>query len=189
MYANVKIFGGAKEDTIVIPLEGLIRTGRDERVIIDLGEGKFEARDVTAGIESGNYVEIINGVNDGDKIVTSGQFLIDSEASMRASLTRLSEPAGEDMSDMQDAEGSMDAGKKVSGSGVVKMVMSEQRKLNLQHEPIEDLGWPAMTMDFAVADGVDISGLSVDDNVMFQMEQRDDRYLITSVHKMDKGGM
>ena len=183
MYANVKIYGGAKENTIVIPLEGLIRTGRDERVIIDLGEGKFEARDVKAGIESGNYVEILDGVNDGDKIVTSGQFLIDSEASMRASLTRMSEPTGEVMSDMQDTGESI----KVSGSGVVKMVMSEDRKLNLQHEPIEDLGWPAMTMDFSVADGVDISGLSADDNVMFQLEQRNDRYLITSVHKMDTG--
>ena len=116
MYANVKIFGGAKENTIVIPIEGLIRTGRDERVIIDLGGGKFEARDVTAGIESGNYVEIISGVNDGDKIVTSGQFLIDSEASMRASLTRMSEPAAEDMSDMQDAEESkMDAADSSAG--------------------------------------------------------------------------
>ena len=190
MYANVKIYGGAKENSIVIPLEGLIRTGRDERVIIALGEGRFEARDVKAGIESGNYVEILDGVNDGDKIVTSGQFLIDSEASMRASLTRMSEPVGEDMSDMQDTEKSeMVTVKKVSGSGVVKMIMSEDRKLNLQHEPIEDLGWPAMTMDFSVADGVEISGLSVDDNVMFQLEQRNDRYLITSVHTMDKGGM
>lgn len=185
MYANVKIYGGAKENTIVIPLEGLIRTGRNERVIIDLGEGKFEAREVKSGIESGNYVEILNGVNAGDKIVTSGQFLIDSEASMRASLTRMSEPTGEDMSDMQDAEESI----KVSGSGVVKMVMSEDRKLSLQHEPIEDLGWPAMTMDFSVAEGVDISGLSIDDNIMFQLEQRNDRYLITSVHKMNKGEM
>ena len=92
MYANVKIFGGAKENTIVIPLEGLIRTGREERVIIALGKGKFEARNVTAGIESGEYVEILRGVNEGDKIVTSGQFLIDSEASMRASLNRMSTP-------------------------------------------------------------------------------------------------
>jgi membrane fusion protein, copper/silver efflux system len=91
MYANVKIFGGAKEDTIVIPLEGLIRTGRKERVIISLGEGRFEARDVRAGIESGNYVEILDGVAEGEKIVTSGQFLIDSEASMRASLDRMTE--------------------------------------------------------------------------------------------------
>jgi len=199
MYSNVKIYGGAKENTIVIPLEGLIRTGREERVIIDLGEGKFEARDVNAGIESGNFVEILDGVNAGDKIVTSGQFLIDSEASMRASITRMSEPADEKMNDMQDVEQSKndpskdEAGTTVSGSGLVKMVMPGDRKLNLQHEPIKDLGWPAMTMDFSVADGVDISGLSSDDNIMFQLEERNDRYLITSVHKMDasnssKGG-
>ena len=97
MYANVKIFGGAKENTIVIPLEGLIRTGREQRVIIALGEGKFEARNVQAGIESGNYVEILEGVKAGDKIVTSGQFLIDSEASMRASLNRMSEPVNVNM--------------------------------------------------------------------------------------------
>lgn len=185
MYANVKIYGGAKENTIVIPLEGLIRTGRNERVIINLGEGRFEARDVTAGIESGNYVEILEGVDAGDEIVTSGQFLIDSEASMRASLTRMSEPADEKMNDMQDTE----AAKNVSGSGVIKKVMSEDRKLNLQHEAIEDIGWPAMTMDFSVADDVDIGGLSVGDNVMFQLERRNDSYLITSILKMDKGGM
>ena len=187
MYANVKIYGGAKQNTIVIPLEGLIRTGRDERVSIDLGDGKFEARNVKAGIESGNYVEILDGVNEGDKIVTSGQFLIDSEASMRASLTRMSEPVG-GMDVMQDQE--VGGVKKRSvenaiGSGVVKMVMSEHRKLTLQHEPIEDLGWPAMTMEFTVTDGVDISSISIEDEVMFQLEQRDDRYLITYVHKVN----
>jgi Cu(I)/Ag(I) efflux system membrane fusion protein len=100
MYANVRIFGGPKNNIIVIPLEGLIRTGRDERVIIDLGDGRFEARNVVSGIESGNYVEIIQGVDEGERIVTSGQFLIDSEASMRAGIERMdttgSGVAGED---------------------------------------------------------------------------------------------
>jgi len=89
MYANVKIYGGPKHNIIVIPLEGLIRTGRDERVIIDLGDGRFEAREVVAGIESGDYVEIIQGVDEGDRVVVSGQFLIDSEASMRAGIKRM----------------------------------------------------------------------------------------------------
>lgn len=93
MYANVRIFGGPKENIIVIPLEGLIRTGRDERVIIDLGEGRYEAREVVSGIESGNYVEIIRGVDEGERVVTSGQFLIDSEASMRAGIKRMQKPA------------------------------------------------------------------------------------------------
>lgn len=181
MYANVKIYGGAKQDTIVIPLEGLIRTGREERVIIALGEGKFEARSVTAGIESGEYVEILNGVNEGDKIVTSGQFLIDSEASMRASLTRMTEPAASEMTDMETT----DDARIVSASGVIKVLPDENNKIKLQHEPIEDLGWPAMTMDFALDENVDTSELSVGDGVMFQLEERGDRYLIKSIHKMD----
>jgi Cu(I)/Ag(I) efflux system membrane fusion protein len=94
MYANVRIFGGPKENIVVIPLEGLIRTGREERVIIDLGEGRFEARDVVSGIESGDYVEIIQGIDEGEHVVTSGQFLIDSEASMRAGIKRMHKPAG-----------------------------------------------------------------------------------------------
>ena len=95
MYANVRIFGGPKDDIIVIPVEGLIRTGREQRVIVALGQGRFEARDVVAGIESGDYVEIIRGIDKGDEVVVSGQFLIDSEASMRASIKRM-EPSGKD---------------------------------------------------------------------------------------------
>ena len=95
MYANVRIFGGPKDDIIVIPIEGLIRTGREQRVIVALGQGRFEARDVVAGIESGDYVEIIRGIEAGDEVVVSGQFLIDSEASMRASISRM-EPSGEE---------------------------------------------------------------------------------------------
>lgn len=104
MYANITIFGGPKNDTIVIPLEALIRSGRNERVIVSVGDGKFEARDVTAGIESGDYVEILQGINEGDNIVISGQFLIDSEASMRASLTRMSDIDSSPATEMEHAE-------------------------------------------------------------------------------------
>ena len=89
MYANVKIYGGAKDDVIVIPIEALIRTGREERVIIARGAGRFEARQVRAGIESGDWVEILEGVQPGENIVVSGQFLIDSEASLKASMMRM----------------------------------------------------------------------------------------------------
>ncbi|MFV2004685.1 MAG: efflux RND transporter periplasmic adaptor subunit [Gammaproteobacteria bacterium] len=180
MYANVKIFGGAKEDTIVIPLEALIRTGREERVIIALGEGRFEARSVKAGIESGEFVEILEGLDENEKVVTSGQFLIDSEASMRASLNRMSDVEGGEDSSMSESES-----KVVTGSGVIQMIMADKNTINLQHEPIDDLGWPAMTMDFTVADDVDLSKLSVSESVMFQLEEIDDKYTITSIHAME----
>ena len=91
MYANVKIYGGPRDDVIVIPIEALIRTGREERVIIARGEGRFESRPVRAGIESGDWVEIIDGVEPGENLVVSGQFLIDSEASLKASMLRMTE--------------------------------------------------------------------------------------------------
>ena len=89
MYANVIIYGGPKDDVVVVPLEALIRTGREERVVIALGEGRFESRSVRAGIESGEWVEILEGVQPGEDIVVSGQFLIDSEASLKASMMRM----------------------------------------------------------------------------------------------------
>ena len=100
MYANVKIFGGPQHDAIVIPVEALIRTGREERVVIALGDGRFESRTVTAGIESGDWVAIIEGIQPGDRLVTSGQFLIDSEASLKASMQRMS-PAEPEQQGMQ----------------------------------------------------------------------------------------
>ena len=188
MYANVRIFGGPKENTIVIPIEGLIRTGREDRVIVALGDGRFEARSVKAGIESGDYVEILQGVHAGEDVVVSGQFLIDSEASMRASLMRMSAPAGEMDMPVDEADTQAMETKTVTGTGVIRLVEADERKLNLQHEPIKALGWPAMTMDFLLADGVSLEGLNVDDTVMFTLQQSDDRYRITSIHKMDAAG-
>jgi len=95
MYANVKLYGGAKQDIIVIPVEALIRTGRESRVVVELEAGSFASRTVTAGIESGDWVEIFAGIEPGEVVVTSGQFLIDSEASLKASMTRLQKPAAD----------------------------------------------------------------------------------------------
>ncbi len=180
MYANVKIFGGAKEDTIVIPLEALIRTGREERVIIALGDGRFEARKVVAGIESGEYVEILEGLDANEKVVTSGQFLIDSEASMRASLNRMSDPQDAENSDASDS-----SAKTVSGNGVIQEINADENTVNLKHEAIDALGWPAMTMDFSVMPDVDLSKLSVNEGVMFQLEKHGDSYMITAIHSME----
>jgi len=92
MFAKVRILSGAKNNILVIPTEALIRTGSQERVIVAKGGGKFETRIVQSGIESGDYIEILNGVQESEKVVVSGQFLIDSEASLRGSLLRMSEP-------------------------------------------------------------------------------------------------
>jgi Cu(I)/Ag(I) efflux system membrane fusion protein len=180
MYANVKIYTGGKSNLIVIPLEALIRTGRQDHVIVSSGDGKFNARDVVVGIESGDYVEIQKGINEGDQVVVSGQFLLDSEASTRASFARMTEPTNTEASTPMPAEP-----KTVMATGVIKALLPDERKLTIEHGPISELGWPAMTMDFALADDIDLGSLSNDEKIMFQLEQRDERYLITSIHKAD----
>ncbi|ORU92159.1 MAG: hypothetical protein A6F72_04325 [Cycloclasticus sp. symbiont of Poecilosclerida sp. N] len=89
MFAKVNIFSGAKNNILIIPTEALIRTGASERVIIANDDGTFESRTVTSGLESGDYVELLSGVSESERVVVSGQFLIDSEASLRASMSRM----------------------------------------------------------------------------------------------------
>ncbi len=98
MYSRVTIFAGEEKDVISIPREALIRDAEQERVIKALGEGRFQAQEVVAGMESGDRIEIISGLNEDDKIVISSQFLIDSESNLKASLNRM-QAVEQDMSD------------------------------------------------------------------------------------------
>ncbi|MBL1141875.1 MAG: efflux RND transporter periplasmic adaptor subunit [Proteobacteria bacterium] len=98
MYSHVTIFTGEKKDVISIPRGALIRDAHQERVIKALGEGRFQAQDVVSGIESGDMIEIISGLNEDDKIVISSQFLIDSESNLKASLNRM-QAVEDDMSE------------------------------------------------------------------------------------------
>jgi len=89
MYAQVTIFDDAQQDILKIPREALIETGNRTSVIKSLGDGLFMPVDVVAGFRSDGEVEIKSGLHEGDLVVTSGQFLIDSEANLRASFRRL----------------------------------------------------------------------------------------------------
>lgn len=89
MYSHVTIFAGEKKDVISIPREALIRDADQERVIRALGDGRFQAQEVMAGMESGDWIEITSGLNEDDEIVVSSQFLIDSESNLKASLQRM----------------------------------------------------------------------------------------------------
>lgn len=89
MFAEVVIYGGPKENALVIPTEALIITGERTSVVQALGEGRFQPLDVVTGMSRGGKTEILSGLKQGDEIVTSGQFLIDSEASLRASFSRM----------------------------------------------------------------------------------------------------
>ncbi len=179
MYANVSIYGGARDNVLSVPREALIRSGKNERLIIALGKGRYEQREVVSGMESGDWIEIISGLEPGEKVVTSAQFLIDSEASMKASLMRMSEVDNKDDSKGMTTPDPVTA----KGSGVVTEVMADHGMLTLQHDAIESLGWPEMTMDFTTLQGVSLAELSKGDAVEFELVKQDSKYLISSIRK------
>ncbi len=89
MYANIKLLGDSKAGVLTIPSEALIRTSKGDHVVIALDGDRFEARTVVVGMESDDQVEILSGLLLGEKVVISGQFLIDSEANLKAGFERL----------------------------------------------------------------------------------------------------
>ena len=91
MFADVVIYGGPKRNALAIPAEALIETGERTSVVTALGDGRFQPVDVVVGMRRGGKVEILSGLNEGDQVVTSGQFLIDSESSLQASFSRMGE--------------------------------------------------------------------------------------------------
>lgn len=92
MYANITLLVEPKKNVLSIPLEALIRSSEGNRVIVAIGQGRFQSRSVTTGIESDERVEILSGLSVGEQIVVSGQFLLDSEENLKAGLERLQTP-------------------------------------------------------------------------------------------------
>ncbi len=91
MFADLQFAGTAGESHPLLPDEALIATGSDARVIVALGGGRFQPVRVTTGRSAGGRTEILSGLSGGERVVMSGQFLLDSEASLSGALDRLSE--------------------------------------------------------------------------------------------------
>jgi Cu(I)/Ag(I) efflux system membrane fusion protein len=89
MLVEVTIHTADRENVLQIPREALIRTGEGSRVIMALGDGRFQPVAIVPGLESGEVIEVISGLEEGQEIVVSGQFLIDSESSLRADFQRM----------------------------------------------------------------------------------------------------
>jgi Cu(I)/Ag(I) efflux system membrane fusion protein len=179
MFADVIIYGGARKNIPIIPREALIRTGKDERVILSMGKGRYQPRNVKAGIESGDWVEIIEGLVEGDTVVTSGQFLIDSEASLKASLARMMDAGDKNEKSMMKMEM-----KKIMGKGTLREVLLGENKISMSHDPIPELGWPDMTMYFKVKADVSLEGFKPDQAVEFELEKGDDGYVIKNMKQV-----
>ena len=173
MFATV-IFAGAAAESVLVPSEALIRTGQRDVVILALGDGKFRAAQVEVGSESGGQSAVHKGLQAGDKVVLSGQFLIDSEASLTATLARL-----------ETHEAKPEGLHK--GRGKVVHIDKASARVELEHDPMPSMQWPAMTMGFRVDDTAALASLKDGDAVEFDMRAKPDAqgdYVIEKLRKL-----
>jgi len=89
MFSRVTIQGDGFGEVVHVPRQAVIRGGSVDRVVIAMGNGRFRVQPVNIGIESGDRIAIRSGLNEGDDVVVSAQFLIDSESNIAAALSRL----------------------------------------------------------------------------------------------------
>ena len=179
MFVNIE-FGSVTKPALMIPSEAVIHTGTRTVVIVAEDGGKFRPLEVDIARESQDMTEIRKGLVAGQKVVASGQFLIDSEASLKSTLTRLE-------SSPSPATGTSDARNgKHSGGARVNGVDAAKGKIDITHGPIPSMKWPTMTMGFRVEDKSQLTNLKAGDEIDFEMRGEPDKagdYLITRITK------
>jgi len=156
MFATLGFAEGAGTRALLVPSEAVIRTGERSVVIVAESEGKFRPREVELGFESGGKSEIRKGLAEGDKVVVSGQFLIDSEASLRATGTRMEGAAAPAAAALQTHE------------AVGEIVSAGAGELLIKHGAVPSAGMGAMTMPFRAPGGVVPPGLKKGDRIRFE---------------------
>ncbi len=164
MFASVQLDQSSR-DALLVPSEAVIRTGRRTLVMLAVAGGRFRAAEVRAGAEGGGKTEILAGLGEGEKIVASGQFLIDSEASLAGIDAR---PIG----------GEPPAAAKPQPKPAIKLYETtgsiaaiETGSITLSHGPVPAIDWPAMTMVFRIADPKLARGYRKGDRVRFGFDQ------------------
>ncbi len=170
MFATVRFDSGSEKEVLQIPVESVIRTGQRSVVFVDAGKAGFVATNVKTGREADGMVEVVDGLKAGQKVVTSGQFLIDSEASLRGTAERMSvAPAAS--APAAPAASAVPAPEH-EGVGRIEAVMGNG--LTISHGPIPSAQWGAMTMDFAAPPAGLPKGLKPGDRVRFRFHLNSD---------------
>lgn len=171
MFAQVVIHSESDGETLLIPREALIRSGGSDRVVLALGNGRFKSIEVKAGRSDDTHVEILQGLNEGDEVVSSAQFLLDSESSKTSDFARM------------DHSGAKEQEKSVWVEATINELNQHDRRANISHGAIKQWDMMAMTMNFKIADSVDISTLKTDVTLHLEITRDNKNQLaVTGVH-------
>jgi Cu/Ag efflux protein CusF len=150
---------------VTVPNSAVIDSGSKQVVIVQLAEGRFEPRTVKLGQRGSEFVQVLDGVKEGDMVVSAANFLIDAESNLKAAL-----------GGMQKAEGGSPAVKPTAvghkAVGVLNAVDAVAGSVTITHEPVASLKWPAMKMDFVLANPALVAGLKPGVAITFEFVER-----------------
>ncbi|MDP5253024.1 MULTISPECIES: efflux RND transporter periplasmic adaptor subunit [unclassified Vibrio] len=159
MFANVILQAESKTPVLTIPRESVIRSGGMTRVVLSEGNGNYRSARIEVGREAGDVIEVISGLSARDKVVTSAQFMLDSESSQTAELERINGVQAKNSS--------------VWVKGQVTDMMVGHRMATINHQPVEEWQWPGMVMNFHFAEGLDIAMIKPGQSIEFEIHKTD----------------
>ncbi|HXF65738.1 MAG TPA: efflux RND transporter periplasmic adaptor subunit [Burkholderiales bacterium] len=167
MYANVELAAGrVREKALTVPVSAVLDSGTRRIVLVERGEGLFEPRAVKLGMHADGYVEVLEGVQEGENVVVAANFLIDAESNLRAALGTFVATGGTAVAPAAAAKADTHRGR-----GTVESVDEKAASVVIRHDPIPSLNWPAMAMGFAVKDRAQLAGISPGQAVEFELVQ------------------
>ena len=175
MYAELEIPVAGAASVMTVPNSAVIDSGSKQVVIVQLAEGRFEPRAVKLGARGSEFVQVLDGVKEGEMVVSSANFLIDAESNLKAAL-----------GGMQKADAPSATAKPAAvghkAVGVLNAVDAASGSVTISHEPVASLKWPAMKMDFVLANAGLVSGLKPGTAVEFEFVERGPgEWVVTSV--------
>ena len=204
MFAEMSLAVGAKAPVLTVPESAVIDSGTRAVVLVQLAEGRFEPREVKLGARSDNYIEVKDGVREGEQVVVAANFLIDAESNLKAALGgfgaaagQASAAAGAGSARPAASAGADSASPAASASpvavghqgvGTVDSIDAKAGTVSLNHGAIASLKWPAMTMEFKVANAGLLQGLKPGAAVAFEfVERQPGDWVVTSIRPVATG--
>ena len=180
MFAQVAL-RGPQTEAIVVPSEAVIRTGKRAVVYVVDAPGRYRPVEIGIGAEVGGNLVVQRGLESGQQVVASSQFLIDSEASMRGVVPAapMANTASATPAVMAPVAAKTEQSPSYDTTGTVVELSGDS--VMLSHEAIPALKWPPMTMGFKLADPRLKDALRPKQSVEFSFTRRGDDYVITAV--------
>ncbi|HRK77251.1 MAG TPA: efflux RND transporter periplasmic adaptor subunit [Thiobacillus sp.] len=180
MFAQVELSVGDGKPVLAIPDSAVIDSGTRRIVLVQLEAGRFEPREVRLGGRGGRYVEVLDGIDEGEQIVVAANFLIDAESNLNTAIGSMggqAAPGG--------APESASPGARHRAEGTVDGVDSRTGGISINHGPVKSLQWPAMTMEFTVANESLLKGIHPGTAVAFEfVERQPGEWVITGIRPM-----